>query len=213
MWPFGSHVVVLLFLKLNVTQVLKWDIWTPFQPATWCYRTPSAHLFSTATGYSPWIWYQVFKHSPEFLILQANSPHFAADIEVNDIMNLIHCSLFNHDLSTPKSTKFYTYLIDLMDNEHVHYTVHKINFNSIDSMHRPAKWSPPDVLRTKFHNLNTYVIRFPVNLIALVLIMSDEKYKRLRLRVEFYPAVTSPYSGPYRYASLNDMDTLWEICS
>ena len=60
MWPFGSHVVGLLFLKPNVTQGLKWDIWSPFQPATWCYRTPSAHLLSTATGYSPWIWYQFF---------------------------------------------------------------------------------------------------------------------------------------------------------
>jgi len=55
-----------------------------------------------------------------------------------------------------------------MENENVPHLVHKINFNSIDSMHRPAKWSPPDVLRTIFHHLNKLYV-------PLVLKMSDEK--------------------------------------
>jgi hypothetical protein len=37
-----------------------------------------------------------------------------------------------------------------MEHESVHYLVHKISFNPIDSTQWPTNWSPPDVLRTNF---------------------------------------------------------------
>ena len=75
----------------------------------------------------------------------------------------------------------------------VHYLVHKINFNRFYAeagqvvSYRRSKNKIP-----QFQS----VICAPFNLIALVLMMSDEKYKRLCLLIEFHPAVTSPYSGP-----------------